>query len=128
MTTYIDRIITAQYNNPERAKKMIADAMRATVGPMFDMFGKSEHTDAACAEIAEYLLPLGEVAHRECYAKLYTEDQLKCMAEFYEANPWYQDISGEMSAIMRETIAKQSGPFTEAVLDKYLSENESESV
>jgi hypothetical protein len=124
MKETIERIMDIVYQDKARITGHMAQALALTIKPILEALGKPEDAPAVCEQLAEQLTPLGEEIGREAYAKFYTDEQLNRLADFHEANPWYTGTQGDAQVWITEQVAQRSRPFVEAILNKYIEDDD----
>lgn len=118
-TVLIEEILKNQGGERDVARS--AKQVRPMITMMVQMAGgKIEDVDAFSRKLAEALVPLIKQSAREQYATLFTVEQLEALAAFHRENPWYHDLSSELTEAMSATTTEKAGPILKEIFDQYL--------
>ena len=122
-TALIEEILKNQGGERDVARS--AKQVRPMIAMMVQMAGgKAEDVDAFSRKLAEALVPLIKQSAREQYANLFTEEQLQALAAFHQANPWYHDLSCELTEAMSAMTTEKAAPMLKEIFDQYLPDEE----
>ena len=114
-----------QNQGGERDISRSAKQLRPMITMMVQMAGgKPEDVDVFSRKLAENLVPIIKDAAREHYATLFTEEQLAALAEFHRKNPWFHELSADLTEAMSVTATEKAGPMMQEIFDQYLPEYE----
>ena len=119
---FIDRIVATQ--DEKETRRTVKETLNQMLRPQLIEMGEQEaNVDVIISELAESILPLAKDVHREGLELWYEPEQLRALAEFYEANPWYCAISNKLSVWTNKRLMESSQAICEAVFKKHFPED-----
>jgi len=106
-----------------KSSKAAENIINNMVAPMLEMFEiPADQLQEKKNRIVEQIL---EISNRHSLKngplvldKFYTEEQLDILIDFYVKNPWYNEISNEVSNYHMEIVQKETAPEMEQMMKK----------